>query len=67
MNGWVNGSIPLLPNTPSWRGAPTQWVPGTLSQGVKRPECEADHSSPSSAQVKNAWNNTSVPSIAPLV
>jgi hypothetical protein len=30
----------------------TQWVPGSLSLGVKRPEREADHSSPSSAEVK---------------
>jgi hypothetical protein len=31
---------------------PIQWVPGALSLGVKRPEGEADHSSPSSAEVK---------------
>jgi hypothetical protein len=29
-----------------------QWVPATLSLGVKRPEREADHSSPPSAEVK---------------
>jgi hypothetical protein len=29
-----------------------QWVPEALSLGVKRPECEADHSPPSSAEVK---------------
>jgi hypothetical protein len=29
-----------------------QWVPGALSLGVKRPGREADHSPPSSAQVK---------------
>jgi hypothetical protein len=29
-----------------------QWVPGALSPGVKRPGCEADHSPPSSAEVK---------------
>jgi hypothetical protein len=33
---------------------PIQWVPGALSTGVKRPGREADHSSPSSAEVKNA-------------
>jgi hypothetical protein len=27
-------------------------VPGTPSLGVKRPECEANHSPPSSAEVK---------------
>jgi hypothetical protein len=31
---------------------PIQWVPGTLSLGVKRPGREADHSPPSSAEVK---------------
>jgi hypothetical protein len=31
---------------------PIQWVPGTLSLGVKRPAREADHSPPSSAEVK---------------
>jgi hypothetical protein len=34
-----------------------QWVPG-----IKRPGCEADNSPPSSAEVKNAWSYTSVPS-----
>jgi hypothetical protein len=31
---------------------PIQWVPGALSLGVKRQGREADHSSPSSAEVK---------------
>jgi hypothetical protein len=31
---------------------PLKWVPGALSLGVKRPGLEADHSSPSSAEVK---------------
>jgi hypothetical protein len=34
---------------------------GVLSLGVKPPVCEADHSSPSNAEVKNAWNYTSTP------
>jgi hypothetical protein len=29
-----------------------QWVPGALSLGIKRPEREADHSLPFSAEVK---------------
>jgi hypothetical protein len=37
----------LGPNQP-----PIQWVPGALSLGIKRPRCEADHSPPSSAEVK---------------
>jgi hypothetical protein len=40
--------------------APVQWVPGTVSLGVKRSVCEADHSPPSSAEVKNAWRCTSI-------
>jgi hypothetical protein len=31
---------------------PIQWVSGALSLGVKRPGLEADHSSPSSAEIK---------------
>jgi hypothetical protein len=31
---------------------PIQWVPGALSLGIKRPGREADHSPPSSAEVK---------------
>jgi hypothetical protein len=31
---------------------PIQWVPGVLSLGLKRPGREADHSPPSSAEVK---------------
>jgi hypothetical protein len=33
---------------------PIQWLPGALSLGVKRPGCEADHSPPFSAEVKNS-------------
>jgi hypothetical protein len=43
---------------------PIQWVPGTLSLGVKRSRREADHSSPSNAEVKNAWSYTSIPQYA---
>jgi hypothetical protein len=46
--------LPLGPIQP-----PIRWVPGALSQGVKRLEREADHSSPSSTEVKNAWCYTS--------
>jgi hypothetical protein len=38
-------------------------VPGALSLVVKRPRREADHSPPSSAEVKNAWSYTSTPPI----
>jgi hypothetical protein len=30
-----------------------QWLLGALSQGIKRPGREADHSPPSTAEVKN--------------
>jgi hypothetical protein len=33
-------------------GSGAQWVPGALSLGVERPGREADHSPPSSAEVK---------------
>jgi hypothetical protein len=32
--------------------------------GVKQPGCEADHSLPSSAEVKNSWSYTSTPQCA---
>jgi hypothetical protein len=40
---------------------PIRLVPGTLSPGAKRQGCEADHSSPTTAEVKNTWINTSTP------
>jgi hypothetical protein len=40
---------------------PIQWIPGALSLGIKWPWREADHSPPSSAEVKNAWSCTSNP------
>jgi hypothetical protein len=36
---------------------------GAFTPGIKRPERETDHSFPSSAEVKNAWNYTSTPQI----
>jgi hypothetical protein len=40
---------------------PIQWVPSALSAGVKRPGREADHSPPTSAEVKNTWIYTPTP------
>jgi hypothetical protein len=48
----------LVPTQP-----PIQWVPGALSLEVKLPGREADHSPPSSAEVKNAWSYISTPPI----
>jgi hypothetical protein len=43
---------------------PIQWVAGALSLGLKWSGHEADHSSPSNAQVKNVWTYTSTPQYA---
>jgi len=40
-----------------------QWVAGSLYLGVKRPGREADHSPPSSVEVKNAWSYIFTPPI----
>jgi hypothetical protein len=40
---------------------PIQLVPGALSPRVKRPVREADHSPPTSAELKNTWIYTSTP------
>jgi hypothetical protein len=45
---FTTASITALGPTQS----PIKWVPGALSLGVKRPGREADHSPPSSAEVK---------------
>jgi len=42
---------------------PIQWLLGTPSSGVKWLGCEADHSPPSSAVVKNTWSYTSTSSV----
>jgi hypothetical protein len=34
---------------------PNQWVPGSLSSGVKRPGREVDHSHSTSTEVKKMW------------
>jgi hypothetical protein len=46
---------------------PIQWVTRALSMGVKWLRREADHSLPSSAEVKNAWSYTSPPQYASMV
>jgi hypothetical protein len=40
---------------------PIQWVPAALSLGLKRPGREADHSPPSSSEVKNTGSYTPLP------
>jgi hypothetical protein len=46
---------------PSRRPDLFQWVPGALFPGVKQLGCEADHSPPTSAEVKKTWVYTSTP------
>jgi hypothetical protein len=43
---------------------PIQWVQGDLSMGVERLGCEADHSPPLNAEVKNACSYISTPQYA---
>jgi hypothetical protein len=40
---------------------PIQWLPGAISQEVKRPVREADHLPPSSAEVKNGGARPPLP------
>jgi hypothetical protein len=42
---------------------PIQWVPGAFNLWVKVPGREADHSPPSSAEVKNAWSYIPTPPV----
>jgi hypothetical protein len=60
--GSRNFSSPCCPHRlwgPPSTQLPIQWVLGALSPGVKRPECEADNSPPTSAEVKKMWICTS--------
>jgi hypothetical protein len=53
-------SIPSRPALGS-NQPPIQCAPRALSPGAKRPEYEADHSSPVGAEVKETWIYTSTP------
>jgi hypothetical protein len=72
MPAWFGGSIPggglgiflfftASRTAPRPTHPPIQWAPGTLSSVIKRPGREADHSPPSSAEIKHAWRYTSSP------
>jgi hypothetical protein len=58
--GWEFFSLPLRPDR-LWGPPhpPIQWVPGSLSLGVKQPGSEADHSSSLMSMSKNARSYTS--------
>jgi hypothetical protein len=45
--------VSLIHSLQSGSGAHPQWIQRAISPEVKRPTREADHSSPSSAEVKN--------------
>jgi hypothetical protein len=49
----------LVPTQP-----PIEWVRGALSPEIKRQGREADHLSPTSAEVKKMWIYTSIPPYA---
>jgi hypothetical protein len=57
----------LISKTSRWTLLPNQpgilWIPVALSLELKRPGREADHSPPSSAEVKSEWNYTCTPPI----
>jgi hypothetical protein len=46
---------------------PIQWVTGTLYPRVKRPRPEADHSPPTSVEVKKTWMYTPTPTYVFMV
>jgi hypothetical protein len=47
--------------------SPVQWIPGSLSPEVGQPGRVANHSPPSSAEVKKAWGYTPLPQYAFMV
>jgi hypothetical protein len=50
-------------SSPGLTHLPVQGVSKALISAVNRPEGEADHLPPSSAEVKNAWSYTSTPPV----
>jgi hypothetical protein len=53
---WIPRTITL--------GIKIQWIPRTITLGIKRPGREADHSPPSSAEVKNGGAIPPFPSMS---
>jgi hypothetical protein len=48
----ISANLQLVQNGSRATQPPIQWVPGALSLRVKRPGREADHSPPTTAEVK---------------
>jgi hypothetical protein len=65
-SGRVKNFLFSMSSTPAlgFTQPPIQWGTGVSFPGVKRPGREADHSLPSSAQVKKLWTYTSTPPYA---
>jgi hypothetical protein len=59
------GFVPSLISLDNLSGPPTFIFSGYRGSfaGAKRPECEVNHSPPSSSQVKKRWSYTSTPPI----
>jgi hypothetical protein len=55
----LSSCFAFLPTEP-----PIRWVPAALSLGVKWPGREADHTPPSSDEIKNVWSYISTPQYA---
>jgi hypothetical protein len=63
LKSWVYFSTALRCPIQTASGAHQAYKPvntGALSTGVKRPESEADNSSPSRTDVKNVWGDISI-------
>jgi hypothetical protein len=62
-NRGVGVRVPVGSPRPALRSTqpPSQWVPGDISPGVKRPGREVNHSPPTSAEVKKMWIYTATP------
>jgi hypothetical protein len=57
----MRAKIFTFPYRPDRLWSPLQWVLGALSPWIKRPRREADHSPPTSAEVRKTWVYTSTP------
>jgi hypothetical protein len=63
-DGGVKNFLFFTSSRPEPTQPPIQWVPGTVSMGVKRPVRDADHSPRTNAEVKKMWIYTSIPPYA---
>jgi hypothetical protein len=61
--GWVKNIVSSTSSRPVLGPSQLsrQWASGSLSPGIKLPGREADHSPPTSAEVKETWIYTSTP------